>query len=191
MRPSREEMASHAYFRFFAQPHFPRTMPEALFERGIFSDVEWSREVLRPLDDISLMIFPPARYISSLMFIPLGLILCVFTKMLPEIGLLIFACIGLLGLINGYLSTRIVADIYFGRLMTLLNHHHAEKNVSFRYTSIRESSSYTLRYVTISYKQQAFDPVVDEEYAVGVIACGNTPFVAIPIDDDRDIEAQS
>ena len=191
MRPSREEWLSHPYFRYFFQAHFPRAMPEEL--RGIFSDLEWLDQVIRPLDDISWMIFPRARHSASFAFLLVGFILCVFTKMLPQIALTIFVCLTLLGLMNRYLSTRWVGDIYLNRLMILLNEHHARKHVSFRYTAVRESSSYTLRYVTISIRRRSLEPVADvdeHESAVIAVSCNNLPFIAIPIKEERDLEAQ-
>ena len=69
-----------------------------------------------------------------------------------------------------------------------MNDYHSNKRVSFTFHSSRVhipeiGASRRVRSVSIKFRGQSFEAVVDEEHAIGVVAPNDIPYVAIPINN--------
>ncbi|UPR00393.1 hypothetical protein HOP50_05g37070 [Chloropicon primus] len=188
MNPVLQQRKASLYSWFCVQPYFCTEFPVQL--QDSFTAAEWNSKIIGPLNEISLMIFPPLRLLMSLVFIPLGLFLCVLTRTLPRLLIILFCSMAFLGLLNGFLTSTVVADLYFQRLTVFLNDYFAEER-DLRFAFITSSSrsgmrlraSYlgTERYLSIRKRRIRQELITDEMIAVGVVSPNNTYSIALPV----------
>lgn len=185
LRPLAVDREENWFDRYCAQTSFPVQCPEEL--QNIFSTLEWLEKIACPLHQISLMIFPPLRLFSAMVFIPIGLLLSIFTTLLPQETVLVMFCIfAFVGLMNGMISTVLVADLFFQRFMPHLDDHFSDRNVTFRFVRTREGNNrFVSRYLSIKYREaiRQEDAIVDEEEAVAVVDPNKNYCIAIPISE--------
>jgi len=173
--------------RLTAELYFPSEQPWQL--QSSFTTEEWLFYVVEPLNVICRFIIPPLKLIWTVLL--LGILVWVLcADALPNFVLILYVFLGLnaTGLLNGILTTHVVADLSFQRLTRHLEDFFGrERGLSFRFVTRRDRGMTKVRYLAITKMgtpdgtHEEEQSIVDEENMVGVVQPNDSYCIAMPL----------